>query len=99
MTNSIPEKLLALLKEAEEKGNLKIDVLPIPNNVEEDMINSPVVDYEDLIRDQVGLELLLLLHKDLSSYEFAKVVEAVKLVRNVQSLSEIRIPKQEKTDE
>lgn len=98
MTNSIPEKLLALLKEAEEKGNLKIEAIPI-SDVEEDTVCIPLTDYENLIRDQTSLELLFLLHNDLTSYEFGKVIEAVKLVRKVQSLSEIRIPTQEKEDE
>lgn len=71
MSNHIPEKLLLeLLKETEEKGNLKIDVLPIPNNIEEDVINISVVDYEDLIHDQSSLELLLLLYSKLDSYSF-----------------------------
>ncbi|MBR6636299.1 MAG: hypothetical protein IKK97_02495 [Phascolarctobacterium sp.] len=88
MTNSIPEKLLALLKEAKEKGNLKIEAIPITDNIEEDVVCIPLPDYEDLIRDQTNLELLLVLHDNLNSYEYGKVVEAVKQVRNLVSAAD-----------
>lgn len=88
MSNSIPEKLLAILEEAKEKGNLKIEAIPITDNIEEDVVCIPLPDYEDLIRDQTNLELLLVLHDNLNSYEYGKVVEAVKQVRNLVSAAD-----------
>ncbi len=99
MTNSIPEKLLALLKEAKEKGNLKIEAIPIADNIEEDAVCIPLPDYEDLIRDQTSLELLLTLHDKLSSYDYGKVLEAVKQVRNIVSVADQISQKPEASNE
>ncbi|MBO5167680.1 MAG: hypothetical protein J6B49_01080 [Phascolarctobacterium sp.] len=99
MTNSIPEKLLALLKEAKEKGNLKIEAIPITDNIEEDVVCIPLPDYEDLIRDQTSLELLLTLHDKLSSYNYGQVLEAVKQVRNIVSVADQISQKPEASNE
>lgn len=99
MNKSTTEKLLEIINEAKEKGDLKIEAIPIHDEIEEDVICIPLADYEDLIRDQTSLELLLVLHDRLSSYDFCKVVEAVKQVRNLVSVADQLNIKQETKDE
>ena len=99
MNKSLTEKFLDALNEAKEKGDLKIEAIPIRDEIEEDVLCIPLADYEDLIRDQTSLELLLVLHDRLNSYDFGKVVEAVKQVRNLVSVADQLNIKQETKDE